>query len=374
MKKRIAVLAGLMLALLPSLLQAQQPRRVSGSYGFLQLQGGVSTTFTNAKQDKLLSPTFTVGVGAMVIPELGLRLSLNGWQQRGGFGSIDDRYKYKYFNADVDLLLNVFNLFSKRYDRLFDITLVAGLGINHAWGNNIASLPLERVTENISNAWGDALAQKSYNGTSFRMGLKADFRLSHHWQLGLEGDMNAMGDDWNAKFQGERRDWMLTGQLSLTYRFSLRSRPKTQPAPAATPVPPPVTTDRAYTGSSRTVPQATAKAAVPRAADSSQTVNETMFYQIRETDVAGKEAVINKVAAWCRQNPGKPVSIKGYADKGTGTPAVNLRYSRQRAQNVAKALREKGVPDSQMQVSALGDKVQPFNSNDQNRCVIVVSE
>jgi outer membrane protein OmpA-like peptidoglycan-associated protein len=99
-----------------------------------------------------------------------------------------------------------------------------------------------------------------------------------------------------------------------------------------------------------------------------------MFYQIRETDVAGKEAVINKVAAWCRQNPGKPVSIKGYADKGTGTPAINLRYSRQRAQNVARALREKGVPDSQMQVSALGDKVQPFNSNDQNRCVIVVSE
>ena len=335
----------------------------------------MSTTFTNAKQDKLLSPTFTVGVGAMVIPQLGLRLNLNGWEQKGGFASIGDRYKYKYFNADVDLLLNLCNLFSKRYNRLFDLTLVAGFGVNHAWGNNIGDLPLMYVTENISNIWGDGLPQTSYNGTSFRMGLLADFRLSRHWRLGLEGDMNAMGDDWNAKFLGTRRDWMLTGQLSLTYNFGLRSKPKASAQPAEVkPVPAPVTTDRAYAGAARTAPMETAKAAPVKAAQSDKSVNETLYYQIRETDVANKEAVIRKVADWCRQNPDRKVSVQGYADRGTGTPAVNQRYAQQRARNVAQALQAKGVPESQIQVSSYGDKVQPFAVNDQNRCVIIVGK
>lgn len=374
MKKRLAIAASILLTLAPGSLKAQQSEKFR-PYGFLQLQGGVGTTFTNAKQDKLLSPTFTVGVGAMVIPQLGLRLNLNGWEQKGGFASIQDRYKYKYFNADVDLLLNLCNLFSRQYNRLFDLTLVAGFGVNHAWGNNIGSLPLTRVTENISNIWGDGLPQKSYNGTSFRMGLMADFRLSRHWQLGLEGDLNAMGDDWNAKFLGTQRDWMLTGQLSLTYRFGLGRKAKAEaPAAEPKPVPAPVTTQSAYTGAARTVPMETAKAAPVKADQGSKTVNETLFYQIRETDTVGKETVISKVAQWCRQNPGKTVSIKGYADKGTGTPRINQRYSRQRAQNVAKALQAKGVPESQMQVSALGDKEQPFTANDKNRCVIIVGE
>lgn len=372
MRKRLAIAASILLTLAPCSLKAQQSEKFR-PYGFLQLQGGVSTTFTNAKQNKLLSPTFTVGVGAMVIPQLGLRLNLNGWEQKGGFASIEDRYKYKYFNADVDLLLNVCNLFSKQYNRLFDLTLVAGFGVNHVWGNNIGDLPLTRVTENISNIWGDGLSQKSYNGTSFRMGLMADFRLSRHWQLGLEGDMNAMGDDWNAKFLGNQRDWMLTGQLSLTYRFGVGKKAKAK-APEQKPVPAPVTTQSAYTGAARTAPMETAKAAPVKADQGSKAVNETLYYQIRETDVVNKEIIIGKVADWCKRNPTKKVSVEGYADKGTGTPAINQRYAQQRALNVAKALKDKGVPESQIQVFAFGDKVQPFAVNDQNRCVIIVGK
>ena len=359
--KRILLATAVALSALTTL-SAQEKFR---PYGFLQLQGGVGTTFTNVDQNKLLSPTFTVGVGAMVIPQLGLRVGVNGWQSKGGFRSIDDKYKFNYINADVDLLLNLCNLFTRHYrPHLFDVSLVAGIGINHAWGNNISTLPLAAVQENISNIWGDNLAQQSYNGTSFRMGLMFDFRLSRHWQLGLEADMNAMGDDWNAKYQQHKRDWMLTTQLSLTYRFGL-SRRKAQ---TAAPVAPPVVTPVPPTPQPKAVP---AERIVTKTVEAP--LNEALQNAIRETDV-NNTIIIDKVAAWSQQHPQGRIIVEGYADKGTGTPDYNMKLAQQRADKVAQALKSKGVPASQITVTAYGDTKQPFADNAQNRCVIIVGK
>lgn len=345
-------------------------------YGFIQLQGGVGTTFTNADQGKLLSPTFTVGVGAMAIPELGLRLNVNGWQAKGGFASIEDKYKYNYINADVDVILNLCNLFSKRYNHLVDVSLLAGIGINHAWNNNIGELPLGCVQENISNIWGKDLKQTVYSGTSFRMGMMVDFRLSKHWQLGLEADMNAMGDDWNAKFKNNERDWMLTGQLSLTYRFGMSKKQKKAAEPAfvePAPKPAPVTTMRDYDTQGKGVAMPQAKPKSVSAETTSVPLNESLQYTLRETDV-NNTIVIEKVAAWAKAHPNGKIQVKGYADKKTGSPTINMRYSKQRADKVAAALKAKGVPDSQLVITAYGDTVQPFSQNDQNRCVIILGE
>jgi outer membrane protein OmpA-like peptidoglycan-associated protein len=51
-----------------------------------------------------------------------------------------------------------------------------------------------------------------------------------------------------------------------------------------------------------------------------------------------------------------------------------VKYAKQRAEKVAKALQEKGIAASRMDVSSYGDTVQPFSENDRNRCVIVVGE
>ena len=103
-------------------------------------------------------------------------------------------------------------------------------------------------------------------------------------------------------------------------------------------------------------------------------VDETLFYRLRETSAANNAAVISKVAEWCKQHPDLSVSVQGYADRGTGTPAVNERYAKLRADNVVKALRSKGVAESQIKVASYGDTVQPFADNDKNRCVIIVSK
>lgn len=336
-------------------------------YGFLQLQGGAGTTFTNVKQLDILSPTFTVGVGAMVIPELGARVNLNGWESKGGFASTDEKYKFNYFNADVDLILNVFNLFSKKYNRPFDVSFVAGIGINHAWNNNISDLNLAGVEENISNIWGNDLAQRKFNGTSFRMGVMGDFRLNNNWQLGLEVDMNAMSDDWNAKYQQNKRDWMLTSQLSLTYRFGVKKKKAVQEQAIEAPV---YREEPKKEIPAKTIPQVVTK---PQPTPE-EPLNEVIVYTIRETDMVNAAAIIQKVADWVKVHENGKIQINGYADKGTGTPEANMKYSQLRADKVAAALKEKGVPESKMTVKAYGDTVQPFTDNNQNRCVIIIGQ
>ena len=83
---------------------------------------------------------------------------------------------------------------------------------------------------------------------------------------------------------------------------------------------------------------------------------------------------ISRIVEWCNKYPAKRISIKGYADRGTGNPRINVGYAKARAEKVAKALEAKGIARSRMDVSSYGDTVQPFAENDRNRCVIVVGE
>ena len=362
MKYVVNILLVALLALLPARMTAQTNE--FRPYGFLQLQGGGNTTFTNVKQLHILSPTFTVGVGAMVIPELGARINMNGWQSRGKFASTGDKYKHNYFNADLDVILNVFNLFSKNYDRLFDVSLVAGVGFNHGWNNNISDLDLTKVEEDITGAWGKNLDKKTFNGTNIRMGVMGDFRLAHNWQLGLEVDMNTLHDNWNSKYNKKKRDWMLTSQVSVTYRFGAKKKKEAASEPVVTP-----TYVEEQKEPAKPIPPVVTK---PQPKPE-EPLNEVIVYTIRETDV-NKEEVIEKIADWSRKHENGKIQINGYADKGTGTPNVNMRYSQLRAEKVATALKAKGVPETKMTVNAYGDTVQPFTDNNQNRCVIVIGQ
>lgn len=362
MKYVVNILLLAMLALLPARMTAQTEK--FHPYGFLQLQGGANTTFTNVKQLHILSPTFTVGVGAMVIPELGARINMNGWQSKGKFASTGDKYKHNYFNADLDVILNVFNLFSRNYDRLFDVSLVAGVGFNHGWNNNISDLDLTKVEEDITGAWGKGLDKKTFNGTNIRMGVMGDFRLAHNWQLGLEVDMNTLHDNWNSKYNKKKRDWMLTSQVSVTYRFG--AKPKKEIA--GEPVVNPTYVEEKKEPAKPIPPVVTKPQPKPE-----EPLNEVIVYTIRETDV-NKEEIIEKIADWSRKHENGKIQISGYADKGTGTPRVNMHYSQLRAEKVAAALKAKGVPETKMTVNAYGDTVQPFTDNNQNRCVIVIGQ
>ena len=68
-------------------------------------------------------------------------------------------------------------------------------------------------------------------------------------------------------------------------------------------------------------------------------------------------------------------TVTGYADKGTGTPAINKVYAKKRAEDVANKLtKEHGIDAARLTTDSKGDTVQPFTENDKNRCVIITGE
>ena len=69
------------------------------------------------------------------------------------------------------------------------------------------------------------------------------------------------------------------------------------------------------------------------------------------------------------------IQIVGYADKDTGNPDVNMKYSKQRAIECKDVLvKSYGCNPDNIIIESKGDAVQPFEENEKNRCVIIDSE
>jgi outer membrane protein OmpA-like peptidoglycan-associated protein len=351
-------------------------------YNFIQVQGGFGTTFTDVSCWKLLSPTYSLAVGRMFSPIVGARVHVNGWKSKGGFDEFvytgrDQvvptvksgvlKYDFTYINSNIDLMVNVFNIFSKKVHRPFDLYFIGGLGLNYAWHNNDFEniVSQYQVGSNIINAWGNQQnLRHNLLSHNLRLGLLADCNIAKHWSVGAEIDFNSLDDRFNSKYK-DADDWMMTGQLSITYKFGFREAPK--PAPKPVPVPPVVAkpVEPAPVAAPKPV-----EAPAPKPVVVEEPIKETIFYAIRESDV-NRESIVNKVAEWCKKYPNKKITIDGYADKGTGNSKLNMGYAQKRADKIAALLKEKGVPASQMTVKSYGDSVQPFPENDKNRCVII---
>ena len=100
-----------------------------------------------------------------------------------------------------------------------------------------------------------------------------------------------------------------------------------------------------------------------------------IFYEIRQTVVADAEkGKVTNLINFLKANPETKVTVTGYADAGTGNPKVNMKYSKQRAENIAKALKDAGVDAGRITVDAKGDTVQPFSENDKNRVTIAIAK
>lgn len=335
-------------------------------YGFVQLQGGVGTTFSNIDNfGSFLSPTASVGVGAMFSNAVGARIHVNAWESKGGlhFGSNLSTYKFNYVNTNLDVMLNLVNLFRKSNNNLVNVFLIGGVGLNYAWNNDdFTNLTKTAIpNEDINNAWGKGTSRKSLLGHNIRAGVLVDFNVHKHWNVGIEIDANSLDDRFNSKFKNSD-DWMLTAQLSVTYKFGHKKVTRPAPKPVA-PVAP--AHDETLVAGA-----ATAKSAVQ-----DEAIKEVIFFQIREVDTADNyQDVLNRVAQWCKKFPNKTVTIDGYADKGTGNEKVNNEYAEQRATKFAAALQAKGIPASQMIIGHHGHNIQPYEENDKNRCVVIVGK
>lgn len=327
-------------------------------YTFIQVQGGVGNVYGEPKTFlKNIFPMGSVAVGRMFSPIVGARLHVSGIQTKCGFRDINDKYKFKFVTTNADLMLNIINIFSKTNKHPIDLYLIGGIGLAYAWDNKEFQNVLAANPFYPNLEWGEGTTRKSLLSHNIRAGILADFNISKNWSVGLEVDANSLDDRFNSKYNNAD-DWMLTGQLSVTYKFGHKAA-------------------RAFAAPVAPVVQEKKKEVAPvaPAAIVDQPINEVLFFQIRETETAeNKEAILNKVVDWCKAHPNRTVTVDGYADRGTGNPEINVGYAEKRAQNIAAALKAKGVPASQLKVASHGDTVQPYAENDKNRCVIIVGK
>lgn len=316
-------------------------------------QGNVGAQYTlgEAKFGDLISPNAQLGVGYNFNPVLGLRLTANAWQSKGGWVNPSQVYKWKYVAPQLDLTVNLSNaLCGFNPKRVFNASLFAGAAGNIAFSNDEANA-LNTQNYDLEYLW---------DGTKVRpgghFGLDLDFRLSDAVKLNIEGAATVLSDKYNSKKAGNA-DWYFNALVGLKVALGKTYKKIEEPV-APTPVVKPE-------------PKPEPKPVVIPA----QEKKIDVFFLIRSSEISEKENVkVQEMISFLKQYPTAKVVVTGYADAGTGNPKINMGYSEDRAKVVTEALINAGIDASRITTEAKGDTVQPFAENDLNRVTIAIAK
>lgn len=320
---------------------------------FFGLNGGAQVSFTHYDFSKLITPSYGVSFGAYFNPVIGARLHVSGYENKGGIKSLNETYDFNTVTGSADLLLNVTNMFRSDKDRVFNLILLGGVGLAGAWDNDDFHALAAKAAENYPMAWQDR--RLSHN---VRLGMQLDFNIAKHFGLNLELAANNRADRINSKTT-DRNDWAATASLGLIFKFGQKKTEKIAEEPVPVAEEWATRTDTVWYDdiTYRDVPEKV-------------TYEDNIYYKIRlsEPDPASK---IQKIADFVKAHKNCSVQVTAYADKATGTPELNMQYSKERAEKVVAALVKAGVSRSVITSEYKGDTVQPFAENDKNRVAIV---
>jgi len=339
---------------------AQAQTKEWKSYSYVEAQGGIQLTTTNAKMDKLITPTVALSFGHYFTPVVGARLHVNAWESKSGYE--DQYYKWKYITPDLDLMLNLTNLFSKGTNHPLNVILLGGVGLNYSWDNDdLKALNLPATAAPL--AWN-----KNRLSHNLRAGLRLETNQAKPVGFSLEVNANSLSDRFNSK-TNDADDWQFTAMLGVNVRFGYK---KAEPRYITKKV---TVVDTVWVDEPTTI---LVKEKRPVEKMEQKKMEEAIFFNIRESDAsaaANIDAAIKKVADLMKTSSDAKFTVTGYADKGTGTRAINKKYAMQRAKGVTeKLVNEHGIDASRITSDSKGDTVQPFAENDKNRCVIVTGE
>lgn len=329
------------------------------SYNFIEVQGGAQLTLTDAKMDKLITPVGAFSIGRYFTPAVGARLHVNGWQAKSGFDNIG-YYKWNYLTTDLDLLVNLTNLFSKSKtgSHPLNVILLGGIGLTNSWNNDEANtMAAANNSLNMPLVWDDN--RLSHN---IRAGLRLETNVTKPFGVSLEINANSLDDRFNSKMN-DADDWQVSALLGLSFRFGHKFK---KVAPVVREEPKPVVVEQPKPEPKVITVIDTIYKKVP------VTIHEEKFYKIRESDSEAKTSQMKRIADFLSTYPDAKVTVVGYADKGTGNSEINIKYAQKRADSFKDELVKNYNADaSRIITDSKGDTVQPFAENDKNRCVIV---
>jgi len=336
---------------------------------FIQGQLGGQYTFSECQQyssfSGKLSTTAALNVGKYFSPEAGARIQLGGWTSKNNLaGSI---YNVKYFNANIDALFNMTNIFMPyKEGRVFNFIGILGVGFVHTF-------PDSKV--NVITEYQPYLhtLQKTNSG-SIRIGLQADFRLSNAWSLNVEANGNLLRDDFNGQEKYlANNDATLNVLAGITYRFNKRGFATVE---AFDPVFIQSLNDqnnmlrlqvkeyKACCENKQLVPESKTNS-VEMPVENDTTLISVIVFPIGKTNIEiEQDANLYNVARYMKQHPQKKITIVSYTDTEASTADIKLKVSEKRTAAVYMALIEKfEIPGSRLTIVNYSGRQQPFHIN-----------
>lgn len=374
------VLAFMMAAFLSNAVEAQEKSAKVRNYKpyphlFVTVQGGTTRTYTSDAVSRKWVPQGAVSLGGYLTSFLGARIQGNGvmWDEDLVAGGT---YSNKWLGYSADLLVNLTGIFYPNRNNLLNFVAIAGIGQQHA---KFGAKPTSHKYP--MNMLGDRWM------TVGRLAGQLDLSVSKHFDILFEGGYNMVHDHFN-NFKVEK--WWPYASVGLGFKFGQRKERLVTPGSNAVMsefgenssassalANPSITEERSKAKPKPEVKPDTVAAVVEtpvvKATPTRQRSN--VFFRIGRYQVgAAQQQAIQEIVTWAKAHPKAPISLVGYADKGTGSARVNQAISEHRVRSVKNALVRQGIDARRITIDAKGDTVQPFAENDLNRVVVAVSE
>lgn len=354
---------------------------VFNPHWYVQGQFGMQETLGEASFGDLLSPNAQVAAGYQFNPLFGARLNLNFWQSKGAQTFEAQQYKWKWnylapvVNATFDLSHFILGY---NPERLCDVNLFAGVGANFAFSNeeahkanaNILNLANTGLPTGATPLAGPAL-RKLWDGTTtrfvFQLGAALDFKVAENLKVGVEFSANTLADGYNSK-KANNSDWYFNMLAGVKYTFGPTFSKREVKA---------MVDQQGPVEAEQVIVEKIVEKPVTIEVEKVQPMRRDIFFTINNTKIGLWEMQkVEQIANYLKEHPNAKVEITGYADKGTGTLAINLRLAKQRAQVVAKTLQNQfGIAADRISWTSMGEsEEQPFKINELNRVAICVAE
>ncbi|MDE6378888.1 MAG: OmpA family protein [Muribaculaceae bacterium] len=341
---------------------------------YIQGQFGGQETLGETSFGHLFSPNAQIAGGYNFNPYIGARLAVNAWRSRGAqnFQSEtvgNQRWKWNYVAPTVDVVVNMTNLIGGYNPyRLVDVDLIAGVGCNFAFNNHEANEANAALTGVGADGLG-LLWQKNSQRFLGQFGLDVNFNVSEHVAIGVELMSNVLADGYNSK-KANNADWYFNGLVGVKYTFGPKYNKTTRTVEV--PVAQPQIIERII---EKVVEPAPVTNVVEEVKP--EMLRRDIFFRINTATITAQEMFkVTEVAEFLKDHPNAKVVVTGYADKGTGTLAINLRLSKQRAEIVANTLKSKyNIAADRIIVKSMGEaEEQPYADPVDNRVAICVCE
>ena len=333
----------------------------------LGVQAGAAYSLGEGDFGESISPAAQITLGYKFSPLFGARFSVSGWQAKNTYVYPRVKYKWNYVQPSVDFMVDLSALFAGwNPSRAFSSYAFVGVGAPIGFGNDDANNAVFKGKPlYFENRW---------DGTKVfwaaRAGLGAAYNVSSRVSIGLELNAEMISDKFNSKKGKDNGpDWQFN--LLAGVKIALGSKAKhveavyeTVETVTETPAPAPVVEQPATPAPAQTQP---ATATV-------KPLDIDVFFTINRSNIRKSETEqLDRLVKYMKEYPQSTVTLTGYADRETGTPAVNMRLSKERAQSVKAYLVERGIEGARIFTDAKGDTVQPFDTAPQNRVTIAIT-